>query len=208
MKSVFGVAELALNASLYLPIITGSSAKLPMNQTQIEANRLIDGSTPMSSNQILEKLTGLGIDCTTIDHPPMFSVSDSKSLRATPQGQGDLKNLFLKNKKGQMWLVSCHEDQKVDLKALARGLSAGRFSFGSEQRLMEYLGVRPGSVSPLALINDRGCAVKFIIDSNLVKTENLYVHPLINTRTTTIRSKDLLMFASHIDHPVHVLDFD
>mgnify|MGYP001567391259 FL=1 len=179
-----------------------------MNQTQIQANRLIDGSTPMNSNQILEKLIELGIDCTTIDHPPMFSVSDSKSLRATPEGQGDLKNLFLKNKKGQMWLVSCHEDQMVDLKELARRLSAGRFSFGSEQRLMEYLGVRPGSVSPLALINDSGCAVKFIIDSNLVKTENLYVHPLINTRTTTILTKDLLMFASHIDHPAQVLDFD
>ena len=70
----------------------------------------------------------------------MFTVEDSKTLRVSPGGQGDIKNLFLRNKKGQMWLVSCHEDRKVDLKTLAKALGAGRFSFASETRMMQYLG--------------------------------------------------------------------
>ena len=87
---------------------------------------LIDGSLPKSSKALLAELASLGIETSTTEHAPMFTVEDSKTLRVTPGGMGDIKNLFLRNKKGQMWLVSCHEDRNVDLKMLAKALGAGR----------------------------------------------------------------------------------
>lgn len=178
-----------------------------MSELPDDRLRLVDGSPPMTSDALLEKLRRDGFDCPTVEHPPMFTVEDSKSLRVTPEGRGDIKNLFLRNKKGQMWLVSCHEDRLIDLKRLAAGLGAGRFSFCSEQRLMHYLGVTPGSVSPLALINDTSRVVKFFIDRALLEVAEIYLHPLINTRTTTIRTADLLSFAISSGHPPGVLTF-
>ena len=92
-------------------------------------DRLIDGSLPKSSDALLDELASLGIETETTEHAPMFTVEDSKTLRVSPGGQGDIKNLFLRNKKGQMWLVSCHEDRKINLKMLAKSLGAGRFLF-------------------------------------------------------------------------------
>ncbi len=178
-----------------------------MTDALTQAAQLVDGSQPMTSDALLEWFGERGWACPTIDHPPMFTVGDSKTLRVTPQGQGDIKNLFLRNKKGVMWLVSCHEDQVIDLKALATAVGAGRFSFCSEQRLMHYLGVRPGSVSPLALINDRARVVHFLIDQALLETPTIYLHPLINTRTTMLRTKDLIDFAAAIGHAPRVVRF-
>lgn len=137
----------------------------------------------------------------------MFTVEDSKTLRVSPGGQGDIKNLFLRNKKGQMWLVSCHEDRKVDLKTLAKALGAGRFSFASETRMMQYLGIRPGSVSPLALVNDKTGAVSFVVDHALTQAEVIYLHPLVNTRTTTMATSDLLTYCAHIGHAAKIITF-
>lgn len=170
-------------------------------------DRLADGSAPTDSDSLLQQLASLGIDAPTIEHPPMFTVEDSKALRVTPGGQGDIKNLFLRNKKGRMWLVSCHEDREVDLKALAKALGAGRFSFASEARMMAYLGIKPGSVSPLALVNDRTRAVRFAIDRDLMKTEVIYLHPLVNTRTTTIATDDLLAYCAKTGHPADIITF-
>ena len=138
----------------------------------------------------------------------MFTVEDSKTLRVTPGGMGDIKNLFLRNKKGQMWLVSCHEDRNVDLKMLAKALGAGRFSFASEARMMQYLGIKPGSVSPFALVNDITSAVRFVIDSVLTQTEVIYLHPLVNTRTTTIATSDLLAYCARIGHKAEIITFE
>ena len=137
----------------------------------------------------------------------MFTVEDSKTLRVTPGGMGDIKNLFLRNKKGQMWLVSCHEDRNVDLKMLAKALGAGRFSFASEARMMQYLGIKPGSVSPFALVNDITSAVRFVIDSVLTQTEVIYLHPLVNTRTTTIATSDLLAYCARTGHKAEIITF-
>ncbi|MGA0342636.1 MAG: prolyl-tRNA synthetase associated domain-containing protein [Gammaproteobacteria bacterium] len=178
-----------------------------MTDAITEPLQLVDGSSPMTSDAMLDWLTAHGWPCPTIDHAPMYTVEDSKALRVTPEGEGDIKNLFLRNKKGQMWLISCHEDQPIDLKALAGAVGAGRFSFCSEQRLMQYLGVQPGSVSPLALINDRSGVVQFLIDSALFKTPRIYLHPLINTRTTTLSTEDLIHFAVKISHPPRVVTF-
>jgi len=170
-------------------------------------DRLIDGSLPKSSDALLDELASLGIEAATAEHAPMFTVEDSKTLRVNPGGQGDIKNLFLRNKKGQMWLVSCHEDRKVNLKMLAKALGAGRFSFASEARMMQYLGIRPGSVSPLALVNDRTGAVGFVIDHALTQTEVIYLHPLVNTRTTTMATSDLLAYCARIGHAAKIITF-
>ncbi len=179
-----------------------------MRQTYIDTpDRLIDGSPPENSDALLAELALLGIETSTTDHAPMFTVEDSKTLRVTPEGQGDIKNLFLRNKKGQMWLFSCHEDRQVDLKILAKALGAGRFSFASETRMMQYLGIRPGSVSPFALINDKTGAVRFAIDYVLTQTEVIYLHPLVNTRTTTIATSDLLAYCAHTGHEPKIITF-
>ena len=168
---------------------------------------MIDGSLPKGSDALLAELASLGIETSTTEHAPMFTVEDSKALRVTPGGMGDIKNLFLRNKKGQMWLVSCHEDRAVDLKMLAKALGAGRFSFASEVRMMRYLGIKPGSVSPFALVNDITGAVRFVIDSVLTQTEVIYLHPLVNTRTTTIATSDLLTYCTHTGHKAQIITF-
>ena len=129
-------------------------------------------------------------------------------MRVTPGGAGDIKNLFVRNKKGQMWLITCQEDRQINLKALAKALNAGRFSFASHQRLMLYLGVAPGAVSPLALINDRHRSVTFVIDNALLACETIYLHPLDNTRTTAMATCDLMGFIAQTGHPPNTITFD
>ncbi len=170
--------------------------------------RLADGSAPMTAEALLDQLRSLGISVPTIDHSPMFTVKDSKAMRVTPGGAGDIKNLFVRNKKGQMWLITCQEDRQIDLKALATALGAGRFSFASHQRLMLYLGVTPGAVSPLALVNDRQQSVTFVIDNALLACGAIYLHPLDNTRTTTMATCDLLDFIAQTGHPAQTITFD
>jgi Ala-tRNA(Pro) deacylase len=170
--------------------------------------RLADGSAPMTAEALLGQLRSLGISAPTIDHPPMVTVKDCKAMRVTPGGAGDIKNLFVRNKKGQMWLITCQEDRQINLKTLAKALGAGRFSFASHQRLMLYLGVTPGAVSPLALVNDRHRSVTFVIDNALLACETIYLHPLDNTRTTAMASCDLLDFISQTGHPAHTITFD
>jgi Ala-tRNA(Pro) deacylase len=170
--------------------------------------RLADGSAPMTAEALLDQLRSLGISVPTIDHSPMFTVKDSKAMRVTPGGAGDIKNLFVRNKKGQMWLITCQEDRQIDLKALATALGAGRFSFASHQRLMLYLGVAPGAVSPLALVNDRQQSVTFVIDNALLACGAIYLHPLDNTRTTTMATCDLLDFIAQTGHPAQTITFD
>tara|TARA_Y100000766_G_C18791862_1_gene548626 strand:- start:411 stop:959 length:549 start_codon:yes stop_codon:yes gene_type:complete len=165
-------------------------------------NLLIDGSAPMTSSILMLKLKELGIKTTTIDHDPIFTVEDSIKEKITPRGPGNVKNLFLKNKKGQMWLLCCNENTQVNLKILASDLGAGRFSFGSQQRLMHYLGVLPGSVSPLALINDKEYVINFIIEDSLLHARELNLHPLVNTKTTTISLDDLYKFMEYLGRTI------
>jgi len=149
---------------------------------------------PATPDQLFARLAALGIETSTVFHPPMFTVADSRSLRGT-LGGAHCKCLFLRDKKGAMWLVATVEDRTVDLKALAALLgAAGRLSFGSPERLMAHLGVAPGSVTPFALINDTASAVTPVIDQGLLAAEIVNFHPLSNTATTSIRPADLLRF--------------
>jgi Ala-tRNA(Pro) deacylase len=162
-------------------------------------------SPPTTPDQLFAHLEGLGIRTRTVRHPPVFTVEEAKALRGDLPG-AHIKNLFLRNKKGEMWLVVAEESRPIDLKALGERLGAGRLSFGSPERLMNHLGVAPGAVTPFALINDRGGQVKVAIDRTVLEQDPVNCHPLANDMTTAIAPRDLLAFLERSGHKPLVLD--
>ena len=133
---------------------------------------------PATSDDLFATLDRLGIAHTTARHPPLFTVEQSRSLRGTIPG-GHTKNLFLKDKKGALFLVTALEDAAIELKSLHRRLGAtGRFSFGSADLLRETLGVEPGSVTPFAAINDKAARVTVVLDAAMMAHAVLNFHPL------------------------------
>ena len=160
---------------------------------------------PTSPAQLFAHLEGLGIRTRTVQHPPVFTVEEAKALRGDLPG-AHIKNLFLRNKKGEMWLVVAEESQPIDLKALGERLGAGRLSFGSAERLMNHLGVVPGAVTPFALINDREGRVRVAIDKAVLELDPVNCHPLANDMTTAIAPPDLLAFIESSGHEPMILD--
>lgn len=159
-----------------------------------------------SPQQLFARLDQLGIAHRTVEHPPVFTVEEAKALRGNLPGH-HIKNLFLRNKKEEMWLVVALEDRVVDLKRLGERLSAGRLSFGSPDRLRRQLGVEPGSVTPLALINDIDRVVRLALDRGLAEGGPINAHPLTNTMTTALSGTDLLRFFVATGHEPLWLDF-
>ena len=160
----------------------------------------------LSPQDLFQKLDALGIAHRTVEHPPVFTVDEAKALRGTLPG-AHIKNLFLRNKKEEMWLVVALEDRVLDLKRLGEVLGAGRFSFGSPERLKRHLGVEPGSVTPLALANDAGHGVRLALDRGIVEAGPVNAHPLVNTLTTALSAADLLRFFAATGHAPRWLDF-
>ena len=156
---------------------------------------------------LFARFDALGISVTTHDHDPVFTVEESRHLHDTLPG-GHCKSLFLRNKKGRCWLVVCEEDTPVDLKALGTRLGAGRFSFGSAERLMQHLGVTPGSVTPFALINEPEATIQVVLDQRMLRHDLLNYHPLVNTRTTAIARDDLIRFIEACGHAYEIIDMD
>jgi Ala-tRNA(Pro) deacylase len=156
--------------------------------------------------QLFAKLEALGIAQRTVEHPPVFTVEEAKALRGDLPGH-HIKNLFLRNKKEEMWLVVALEDRAIDLKRLGEALGAGRLSFGSPERLRRVLGVEPGSVTPFALVNDGTQAVRLALDRGLTEGGPVNAHPLVNTMTTAIASADLLRLFEATGHAPLWLDF-
>ena len=155
--------------------------------------------------QLFDRLAELGIAHHTVEHAPVFTVEEAKTHRGVLPGH-HIKNLFLRNKKEQMWLVVALEDRAIDLKGLGERLGAGRFSFGSPDRLRKYLGVEPGSVTPLAVINDTGHEVQLVLDEGLKVGGPVNAHPLTNTMTSAIALPDLLRFFAATGHESAWLD--
>src|SRR5882672_10330772 len=160
----------------------------------------------LSPQQLFARLAELGLAHTTVEHAPVFTVEQAKAHRGELPGH-HIKNLFLRNKKEQMWLVVALEDRAIDLKRLGEVLGAGRLSFGSAERLKRHLGVEPGSVTPLALINDESCTVRLALDRGLGDGGPVNVHPLVNTMTTAMAAPDLLRFFAATGHALRWLDF-
>ncbi len=160
---------------------------------------------PVEAKQLLEYLRELGIETHTRQHPPAYTVEDAKELRGLIPG-GHTKNLFLKDKKGKLWLVVALEDAKVDLKRLPARIGSARLSFGKAELLEEVLGVKPGSVTPFALMNDREGRVSVVLDARMMEHEVLNFHPLVNTATTTISREDFLKFLRATGHEPLIVD--
>lgn len=163
---------------------------------------------PATPHELLARLEGLGIEARTHRHPPVFTVEEAQALKGDLPG-AHTKNLFLRDKKERMWLVVALHDRDVDLRALGPVLGArGRLSFGSPRRLMEHLGVRPGSVTPFAVVNDGAGQVTVVLDEGLRGFEVWNAHPLDNAMTTALRGVDLVRFLEAEGHPPVWLDLE
>jgi Ala-tRNA(Pro) deacylase len=157
-------------------------------------------AAPLTPEQLIARLEALGIVTTRIDHPAVFTVAESKELRGRVPGH-HTKNLFLKDKKGRLFLVSALESTRIDLKHLHEVLGAsGRLSFGSAELLMEVLGVAPGSVTAFAVANDIAGRVSMVLDAALMDGQRLNFHPLVNTATLGIARDDMLAFLRATGH--------
>ena len=161
----------------------------------------------MTTDQLLARLSELGIAARTIEHPPVFTVEEARRYRGDLPGT-HTKSLFLRDKKQAMWMVVCLESRALDLKDLARRLGAKHLSFGSPERLMRHLGVIPGAVSPFAVVNDAGRVVQVVLDRAVLAQDPVNLHPLDNARTTAIAAADLLRFLEAEGHAPRMIDFD
>ena len=161
---------------------------------------------PATEAELLARFDELGIATKTYRHPPLHTVEESRKLRGDLPG-GHCKSLFLKDKKGQLWLLVTLEDRDVDLKTLHRRIGAARLSFGRPELLWEALGVKPGAVTPLALINDSEQRVKVVLDVEMLRHETLNYHPLRNDATTAISPRGLRLFIAACGHEPKLLDF-
>ena len=161
-------------------------------------------SPPTTPEDLFAHFNKLGIVHRTYSHPPVFTVAEAAALRGSLPG-GHCKSLFLKDKKGGYWLAVMLEERRVDLKKLAIRLSAPRFSFGGAADLYQLLGVRPGSVTPFALVNDIEGLVTPVLDAVMLNCDPLNYHPLENDRTTAISPADLLRFLAATGHEPRIV---
>ncbi|MGF1464130.1 MAG: prolyl-tRNA synthetase associated domain-containing protein [Maricaulaceae bacterium] len=146
-----------------------------------------------------------GLSHQTYAHPPIYTVEEGRALKARMPG-GHTKNLFLKDKKGALILISALGETPVALKALHHRLGCGRLSFGKPDLLFEVLGVRPGSVTAFALMNDPDHRVRFVLDEALMAHDPVNFHPLTNTATTAMPRRDFLRYLDHLGRPLEVMD--
>ena len=155
---------------------------------------------PRSSEDLLAYLAELSIGTATVEHPPLYTVEDSQTLRGDIPG-GHTKNLFVKDKKSRLFLLVLGEETLIDLKRVHEKIGGqGRVSFGSAEMLAEVWGVAPGAVTPFGAINDEASRVSVVLDAAMMRHERLNFHPLVNTRTTGLASVDLVKFLRATGH--------
>ena len=153
--------------------------------------------------ELIEILKKESYNITVHQHDALFTVQDSKKLRGKIAG-AHTKNLFLKNKKNKFFLLTCEESDKVDLKRMSKSLELGNTSFAKEEYLNQYLKIKPGSVSPFALLNDYGGFVNFYLEQTLYESKFVNFHPLINTFTITIETKRFIDFMIENHKKIHI----
>ena len=165
------------------------------------------GHKPMNQEQqsLFDRFDELDIQTKTHQHQPAFTVEEARELRGSIQGS-HCRNLFLKDKKGQIWLIVCLEDATINLKTAPLRIGSARLSFGKPELMDETLKLTPGSVTPFGLINDKNTVVNVILEKTMMAKEMLNFHPLINTATTTITSNDLLKFIHSCGHTPQIID--
>lgn len=161
---------------------------------------------PTSPDDLLALLDTLKIPYDLHHHEPIFTVEEGIHLKKEIPGT-HCRNLFLKDKKGKMFLITAANETKIDLKSLPEQLNCGRLSFGSKERLMEYLGIYPGAVTPFAAMNDKTHNVGVILDKTMMDADIMCVHPLDNAKTIGFSPKDLMKFFDFTGHTAQILEF-
>ncbi|MEQ1653771.1 MAG: prolyl-tRNA synthetase associated domain-containing protein [Hyphomicrobium sp.] len=159
---------------------------------------------PLTRQDLFERLSAMNIATTTVEHGAVFTVAESSVIEETLHG-AHTKNLFLKDDKGALVLIVAKTTTEVDLKATAKKLGAGRFSFGKPELLMTVLGVTPGSVTAFAIASDADQRVQLVLDAELMTHDSLNCHPLENTATTNIARDDLLRFIRATGHEPKII---
>ncbi len=155
--------------------------------------------------ELFARLDALGIAHETHRHQPIFTVEDGHEAWKGIPGV-HCKNLFLKDAKKALWLVVAPIDRQVDLKRLPARIGSARLSFGRGELLREVLGVEPGSVTPFALVNDRDCRVRVVLDQWMTEQPLVNYHPLRNDMTTTVSAGGLLTFIRACGHRWQAVD--
>lgn len=179
---------------------------------QPDASSRFADSLPVHPDALLAALAQADISFEHFHHVPLRTVADSKQVRddmlSRAEGGGHIKNLYLRDKKKNQFLVVLDEDRQVDLKALEQVMGANRLSFGSADRLLENLGVRPGAVTPLAMMTGKDKNVRLVLDASLKDTQIIYVHPLVNDQTLGLSPIGLSDFLDHLGVTAQWVDFD
>lgn len=158
----------------------------------------------VSREELFQYLDKLGITTTTVEHEPVFTVAQSETLHRDIPG-GHTKNLFLKDAKGRLFLVVAESHATIDMKQFHKHIGSARLSFGKPDLLQQILGVTPGSVTALSVINDAEGRIDVIIDEQLMAFDVINCHPLINTATTAIKTSDLLAFMRATGHEPRIM---
>jgi Ala-tRNA(Pro) deacylase len=161
---------------------------------------------PGGESELFAFLDRIGAGHSTLRHPAVFRVEEGREIKAALPG-GHTKNLFLKDAKGRLWLVSALGETRVDLKALPSAIGAARLSFGSEALLQQTLGVRAGSVTAFALINDLEHQVTLVLDAALMARDPVNFHPMTNTATTAISRAGFQAFLDALGVRPIMVDF-
>lgn len=149
---------------------------------------------PVTPADLFAYLDSLGIEHSTVEHPPLFTVEDGRAWHGRIPGL-HCKNLFLKDRDGRFWLVLMPGDKRAMLGLVEKRVGSARLSFGKPELLMEIMGLTPGSVTPFGLMNDAAAKrLTVIVDDDLVKSEWVNFHPLHNAASTSLRAADLMKF--------------
>ena len=162
-------------------------------------------SPPANESALFALFDQLAISHRTMEHEATFTVAESREVKTDLPG-GHSKNLFMRDKEGRFVLLSAHADARLALNKLHREMGTGRLSFASAEELETHLGIKPGSVTPFALINDPDHRVSFALEASLAAFDTLNFHPLRNDRTTAIGRADFDRFLSHLGRPLKVVD--
>jgi Ala-tRNA(Pro) deacylase len=164
------------------------------------------GAMPATPEDLFAFLAQLDIAVETAEHPPLHTVEESRLLRGKIPG-GHSKNLFVKDKKSRLFLLTLGEETAIDLKRVHEKIGAsGRVSFGSGELLEEVWGVRPGAVTPFGAINDAAGRVTVVLDAGLMAHGRVNFHPLVNTLTTGLTPEGLLAFLRATGHEPLIVD--
>ena len=155
-------------------------------------------SLPTSPETLYKLLKHLNIEFKVFEHPPFFTVNEAKKHRKNMLGF-HTKNLFLRDKKKINYLVTAHEDSVIDLNSLTERIKSSRLSFGSKERLYEELGVFPGAVTPLSVVNNTKKNINIFLDVKMLGQDTIFCHPLVNDRTISLSFNSLLTFFDYLD---------